>query len=100
MRRSVAVSLLVIAFLAVSVVPTYAWWHRPWGWGPPYPYWYYPRYYVVAPPPPVIVETPPPVYVQPEPPQGYWYYCPSAQAYYPNVQTCPEAWTQVPPRSQ
>jgi hypothetical protein len=27
---------------------------------------------------------------------GYWYYCPSAQAYYPYVQTCPESWVPVP----
>jgi len=76
-------------------------------WGPPYPYWwyypyswYYPPYYVY-PSPPVVVQEPP-VYVQPSPapPQSYWYYCPSAAAYYPSVQTCPEAWIKVPPRSQ
>ena len=27
---------------------------------------------------------------------AYWYYCPSAGAYYPNVQSCPEAWVPVP----
>lgn len=27
---------------------------------------------------------------------GYWYYCPSYGAYYPNVATCPEAWVPVP----
>jgi len=26
---------------------------------------------------------------------GTWYYCESAKAYYPTVQTCPEAWRQV-----
>jgi len=26
----------------------------------------------------------------------YWYYCPSAEAYYPYVETCPEAWVPVP----
>jgi hypothetical protein len=30
------------------------------------------------------------------PASGYWYYCPSAQAYYPYVQTCPESWVPVP----
>ena len=38
--------------------------------------------------------TPPPAYVQPS--GGYWYYCPSAQAYYPNVPSCSEAWVPVP----
>src|SRR5256885_1950095 len=36
----------------------------------------------------------------PPPPQTYWYYCPSANAYYPNAATCPEAWIKVPPRPQ
>jgi len=27
---------------------------------------------------------------------AYWYYCPTAGAYYPNVQNCPEAWVPVP----
>ena len=69
----------------------------------PYPWWYHrPVYYY---PPPVIVEEPP-VYVQrqpvPAPPataESYWYYCASAQAYYPTVQSCPEAWIKVPPRA-
>jgi hypothetical protein len=26
--------------------------------------------------------------------------CQSSQAYYPNVQSCPEAWVKVPPRAQ
>ncbi|HME73168.1 MAG TPA: hypothetical protein VKM54_25355 [Myxococcota bacterium] len=42
-------------------------------WGSAYPWsWYYP------------------------PPPYYWYYCPSAGAYYPNVQTCPEPWVTLP----
>ena len=84
----------------------------------PYPYWYYPPpyyayypppYYSYYPPPPVVVQEPP-VYIEqqqsppapPLPPAGpsaYWYYCASGQAYYPNVQTCPEAWIKVPPRA-
>jgi hypothetical protein len=52
-------------------------------WGPGYFYG----------PPPVVAE--PPVYVQPGS-AGYWYYCPSAQAYYPNVPSCSEAWVLVP----
>jgi len=61
-------------------------------WGPPW--WYYPGY----PPPDVapVVAAPPPVYVQPPLPSAYWYYCRSYGAYYPSVQTCPEAWVNVP----
>ncbi len=47
------------------------------------------------------------MYVQPQPapaltppPQTYWYYCPSAKNYYPNVQACSEAWVKVPPRPE
>ena len=76
-----------------------------WWWGPPYPYWWYypPPYYVYSPPPVIVQE--PPVYIQhpappaPPAPSVCWYYCPSAKAYYPTVQTCPEAWVKVPPRT-
>ena len=120
MRRSAAVSLLAITLLLVPAVPSDAWRGRAhprvrthvfigvgpaFWWGPPYPYWWYypPPYYMYAPPPVVVEE--PPVYVQPQPapaapPQAYWYYCPSAQAYYPSVPTCAEAWIKVPPRAQ
>jgi len=51
----------------------------------------------------VVVE-PAPVYVDnsqpPQPPESYWYYCPTSKAYYPNVPNCSEAWVKVPPRSQ
>ena len=40
------------------------------------------------------------VLVQEPVPQAYWYYCPSAQAYYPTVKNCPEAWIKVPPLSE
>jgi len=50
-----------------------------------------PGYYYT--PPPVVAA--PPVYVQPGS-AGYWYYCPSAQAYYPNVPSCSESWVLVP----
>ena len=39
---------------------------------------------------------PPAVATYPEAPAGYWYYCQSAGAYYPNVQACPEDWVPVP----
>src|SRR6267142_3809021 len=35
-----------------------------------------------------------------QPPESYWYYCPSARAYYPTARACPEPWIKVPPRSQ
>jgi hypothetical protein len=34
------------------------------------------------------------------PAESYWYYCPSARAYYPTAPACPEPWIKVPPRSQ
>jgi hypothetical protein len=117
MKKPAFVWLLVIGLLVLSASPGYAWhsWHGGRGgvfigvgpgywWGPPYPYWYPPPYYVY--PPPVVVEEPP-VYVQPpapppasSAPPADWYYCSSAKGYYPNVQTCPEAWVKVPARPQ
>ena len=67
------------------VGPTF-WWDP---WPPPY-------YYA---PPPVVMQEP--AYIQQSPgstlPQGYWYYCPSAGGYYPNVPTCAEPWVPVTP---
>lgn len=126
MKRTGLVSLLVLALLLAAAAPSHAWsrggFHHhccfrtsvfvgfgpAFWWGPPY--WYYPPAYVYYAPPPVVVEQPP-VYVQQQPApqlppasgqeaQGYWYYCQSAQAYYPNVATCPEAWVRVAPRPQ
>jgi len=58
------------------------------------PFWYpYPYPYPVY-SPPVAVEASPPQY-QPQ----YWYYCPSAQGYYPYVKECPGGWLQVVPQS-
>ena len=55
------------------------------------PFWWYTPYAYV----PAYVD-PPQVYAQPAP--SYWYYCPSAGAYYPYVSSCPEGWLQVVPR--
>ncbi|MBL8468702.1 hypothetical protein [Methyloversatilis discipulorum] len=88
--------------------------YRPW-YGPspfyyPPPYYYGPAYY-----PPVVIERAPPVYVErdpqpvapapsmspPPPPPSTWYYCASADGYYPYVTACPEGWQSVaaqPPR--
>jgi len=115
MRRPAWIWLLVVGsvvgLLVLPAAPGYAWHHRGGGavfigvgpafwWGPPYPYYPYPPYYY--PPAPVIVEQPT-IYVQqpPLPPATpvYWYYCPSAQGYYPQVQSCPEPWVKVPPRA-
>ena len=121
MRKMASVTLVVLALLLVSAGQSDAWsrgWHGHYGgprvvlgfggwWGPP-PYWYYPPPYYVYSPPPVVVQEPP-VYVQqtpapapPAPPaptqQNYWYYCAPTRDYYPNVQTCPEAWIKVAPR--
>ncbi len=67
------------------------WWGAPW--------WYAPSYYS----PPVVVVEEPSVYIQQQPasatPDASWYYCPNARAYYPTVQTCPEAWVRVPGRA-
>ena len=102
---------LVVGLLVLPAAPGYAWRHYGRGavfigagpafwWGPPYPYYSYPPYYY--PPAQVIVEEPP-IYVQQAPtppaPPVYWYYCPSGQGYYPQVQTCPEPWVKVPPRA-
>lgn len=121
-RNVVVLSLLGIALLLADAMPSDA--HGPhrrfhggrgrvfvtigptFYWGPPYPYWHYayyapPPYYVYVPPPVVVQE--PPAYAQATPappPQGYWYYCPSAQAYYPTAPSCPEAWVKVPPRPE
>jgi len=110
-RKSAAITLLAVALLLVAAAPSHAWHHGvrtrvfvgvgagpAFWWGPPYPYWgYYPPAYYY-PPPPVVVQAPP-VYVE-QPTQSYWYYCRSANAYYPNVQSCPEAWLKVAPRTE
>jgi len=59
----------------------------PAAYGYPYPYWYPPAY---APPAAVYA-------LAPEPARSYWYYCASAQRYYPYISTCPEGWMQVVP---
>ena len=121
MRRATAASFLALALLLAVATPTHAWGRRGWhghrgvrthvviGVGPsvwwrPYPYWHYPPPYYVYSPPPVIVQEPP-VYVQQAPapaapPPAYWYYCQSAQGYYPSVPACPEPWVKVPPRPE
>lgn len=57
------------------------------------PVWWGPAYRVYR--APVVIQQSPPVYIQQEP--YYWYYCTSAQAYYPYVQQCPGGWLKVVP---
>jgi len=119
-RKVAALSLLPTAFLLVDALPSDAGGRHHHGrhhhhghgrffisvgpafyWG--YPYWYAPPYYVYTPPPVVVQE---PAYAQAAPapaapaPEGYWYYCASAGAYYPTAPSCPEAWVKVPPRAE
>ena len=83
-------------------------WGYPWGYGYPYPYYYpyYPAYY----PAPVAMQPQPARYIelpqaqpqtqQPEmqQPTGYWYFCPTTQAYYPYVRECTVGWQRVAPQ--
>jgi hypothetical protein len=117
MRRTLA--SLVLGMLLLLLLPasrSNAWshgghWHGGgwgWGWGGPRVvvgigpgfgwapgYWYYPPAYYY--PPPVVVQQAPPVYIQRSAPPPAWYYCESANGYYPRVPTCPEPWVQVAP---
>jgi len=75
-------------------------------YGPPFhppfgPYYYHPYY----PPPVYVVPAPQPqIWIEREssgpgaPVPGFWYYCPEARAYYPNVGSCPGGWQRVPPQ--
>jgi len=70
------------------------------GWGYPYPYYYppaysYPAYAPAQPSNYIQQETAP---AAPAAPQGYWYYCTDAQAYYPYVKECPGGWQRVSPQ--
>jgi len=73
----------------------YAPWVAPLVWGSAWAnYNSYPRQNtVVVREQPVYVERP----TTTAPPDAFWYYCQSAGAYYPDVQTCSEAWVPVPP---
>lgn len=74
------------------------WWGWPYSYAYPYydPYPYFYPYPVYS--PPSVVSQEPPVYSEPEQEQPYyWYYCESAQGYYPYVKSCPGGWTKVVP---
>ncbi len=115
MRMTATISLLLISALLVAVAPSQAWghwcshggvfigvWPGFW-WGAAYPYWWYPSPYYGL---PQVGVREPSAYVQRQPSsspgssesEASWYYCQSANGYYPYVQTCPEAWVQIPTR--
>lgn len=83
----------------------------PFWYGPgyyPYPYGYPPLYYPPYYYPPAIGVVPamPQEYIERADEAGaapgasaYWYWCPGAQAYYPQVKQCPGGWVAVPPRA-
>jgi hypothetical protein len=67
------------------------------------PFYYYPPpppYYYPAP----IMAPAPTTYIEQYPgqsapdPSSYWYFCASANAYYPYVSDCPEGWQPVAPQ--
>jgi len=72
---------------------------RPGYWGPGYGYGY-----GYAAPPVVVVPSEPRVYVERDAPaapatQGqWWYWCQSANGYYPYVSACSEGWQRVSPQ--
>jgi hypothetical protein len=39
-----------------------------------------------------------PVYAYPYAQSGYWYFCPTANAYYPSIASCLAPWQLVPAR--
>lgn len=77
--------------------PYYRPYYEPTYYYPPAPVYYSP------PPPPTYIEQAPSYSVPPQSqaqPQtdSAWYYCPSSQGYYPNVQTCADGWQRVAPQ--
>ena len=81
------------------------WWGPGWWGGWPY-YGYYPYYSYSPsyyPPAPAVAE---PTYIHRPLDAGstsetsWWYYCQSMADYYPTVQSCPEPWLKVAPRTQ
>ena len=81
--------------IASSLFAFNPWWYYPPAYYSPadYPPGYYPQP-VVVPESSVYIQGPSPGQLAP----GFWYYCESAQGYYPDVQTCAEPWIQVPPK--
>ena len=76
----------------------YSFWLGPLAWSsrwyPGYPYRYRREPTVIVEERTVYVERP----ATAEPAESWWYYCESAAAYYPDVDSCPERWVKVAPR--
>lgn len=73
------------------------------------PYVYSPPIVIERSAPPIYIEQTPAVIPTPTPapapapmasppPETFWYYCATAQGYYPYVKTCPSGWQKVAPR--
>jgi hypothetical protein len=63
---------------------------------PPAPAYYYSPFFAAPSSPPVYIEQGSGPGAE-APAVGNWYYCSSAQAYYPNVAECAEGWQAVAP---
>lgn len=81
--------------LSIGVMPFFYPYPYAYPYGYPYGYYPYPRYYYYgySPQPPPVVQQPE---APPEPVPSYWYFCRSANGYYPYVSHCPEGWRAVP----
>lgn len=60
---------------------------------PVYPY---PDPYAYVPTQTIVVQPSPPQTIAPQPAQQLWYFCASANGYYPYVPSCPGGWQAVP----
>jgi hypothetical protein len=123
MKRSISITLAVVAVLLMSAMSGQAerfhgggWGHGygwGWGWGPAVglglglglwglsnPYYGYP-YYPYYNPAPIVVQPSTEMEVQPGPQQSvepsYWYFCRAPEGYYPYVKQCPGGWMKVVP---
>jgi hypothetical protein len=115
----VNVFIALLSLSAMTSANAQRHWHGGWGWGfgtgfvggayvgsqIARPYYYQPYPPPIVYPQPTIVQVPAPVYVTPPPgaqnlpvtpppvsKQSTWFFCESANNFYPNVATCPEGW--------
>lgn len=91
------IGLYVGVPLAIGAASFYYGSYGPRYYAAPAPVYYYPP---VA---PIIINPAPVTYIEQAPqvaasqqPNGYWYYCDGAKAYYPYVKECPAGWQPVP----
>jgi hypothetical protein len=105
-----ALALILVLFGVLVSAPALAWHHGhdrfgvfigapifPWYY-PPYPYYYPPAVAVPAAPPTYVEQGSEPAQAPAQQPQGYWYYCADAKAYYPYVKECSGGWQRVVPQ--